>query len=109
MKKIIISCIITLMMQINYAQNTLHNCGTPEMDTVEFEQLPWFGYNDYLENFLDSIGYPGPQNRIATGTVKYWIPVKLWVYVRADGTGGPDELDIQRIMDRLNRQFITNN
>jgi hypothetical protein len=34
------------------------NCWTPEMDTSEFYNLPWFDNNDMLEQFLDSIGYP---------------------------------------------------
>ena len=33
-------------------------CDKTDRDTSEFENLPWFGNNDYLENFLDSIGYP---------------------------------------------------
>jgi len=33
-------------------------CDAPDRDITEFENLPWFGNNAYLENFLDSIGYP---------------------------------------------------
>jgi len=41
-----------------YAQDTLSSkCWTPEMDTTEFRNQPWYSNNDYLENFLDSIGY----------------------------------------------------
>jgi len=40
------------------------DCDAPDRDTTEAELLPWFGNNDYLENFLDSIGYNSGDNRI---------------------------------------------
>ena len=53
------------------------NCWTPDMDTTEYYNLPWFDNNDMLENFLDSIGYPpeGGGNRIVGAPVRYWIPI----------------------------------
>ena len=44
------------------------------MDTTEFQNQPWFSNNDYLEIFLDSIGYPaaGQDNRIVGVKKKAW-------------------------------------
>jgi hypothetical protein len=85
-------------------------CLTPEMDTSEFQQQPWFDNNNYLETYLDSIGYPtdGAGNRIVNN-VKFWIPIQFWIHRYNDGTGGPTMLQIQRLMDNLNRQYNQNN
>lgn len=68
-------------------------CDYPDRDTTEAELLPWFGNNDYLENFLDSIGYPTAytSNRIiGPDQVRYHIPIKFWVYRDNNGIGGPN-------------------
>ena len=87
-------------------------CYTPDIDTTEFQQLPWFDNNQFLENFLDSIGYPpaGPGNRIIEAPqVRFWIPVKFWIYRNDNGTGGPTQLQIQRMIDKLNRIYNQQN
>lgn len=85
-------------------------CLTPEMDSTEFMAQPWFDNNNYLETYLDSLGYPpaGGGNRIVNN-VKFWIPVKFWIYRYDDGTGGPTMVQIQRLLDNLNRQYNQNN
>lgn len=91
------------------AQDTLTGrCWTPEMDTTEFQNQPWYSNNDFLENFLDSIGYPaaGLSNRIVgSPTVRYWIPIKFWIYRDDNGNGGPTLAHLQLLMDDLNRRF----
>lgn len=93
-----------------YAQDTstTGKCGTPDMDTTEFKSLHWYDNNDYLEHFLDSIGYPsgGGGNRIiGSPNVRFWIPLKFWIYRNSDGTGGPSLAQIQNLVDNLNRRF----
>lgn len=53
-------------------------CDYPDRDTVEFEHLPWFGNNAYLDHFLDSIGYPGPGSRIVgPNQARFHVPIKF--------------------------------
>jgi hypothetical protein len=92
---------------ILFAQtNILENeCETPERDTTEFKNLPWFDNNQYLYTLLDSLGYNGSSTNynksIETIGVKYRIPVKFWVYRDSNGNGGPADADLQTLMDFL--------
>lgn len=64
-KKSILSLLWLLFTTIIYAQNIDDiDCDVPDRDSAEFEELPWVGNNDYLESFLDSIGYSSGANRI---------------------------------------------
>ena len=67
MKKITIVLLIAFYGLTTNAQSidTLL-CEAPDRDTIEFENLPWFGNNIYLENFLDSIGYPSGEMKNLT-------------------------------------------
>ena len=81
-------------------------CTTIDMDTTEFKQLPWYGNEQYLENLLDSVGYPSPcpTCRVEVG-VRYRIPVVFWVYNNSAGTdrrGVPEDDDIRETIDRVN-------
>ena len=52
MKKIIIILLILISIgdcTIAQSIDTLQ-CDAPDRDTTEFENLPWFGNNNYLEN-----------------------------------------------------------
>ena len=87
---------------------TNQQCLTTDMDTTEFVNLPWFDNNQFIENFLDSIGYPaaGIGNRIiGTPQVRFWIPIKFWIYRDDNGNDGPDLRQIQRMIDDLNRLY----
>jgi hypothetical protein len=79
------------------------------MDTAEFKQLAWFDDNQVLETYLDSIGYPssggsGIQS-IVENNIRYRVPVKFWIYRDDNGIGGPNQAQIQAMMDNLNRLF----
>ena len=80
-------------------------CTTPDMDTAEFKQLPWYGDEQYLNNLLDSVGYPSPcpTCRVEVG-VRYRIPMVFWVYNNSAGTDGgiPGDDDIRDVLDRVN-------
>ncbi len=83
MKKILLLVFAHSFLLLSYAQDT-DDCATPDMDTAEFKQLAWFDDNQVLETYLDSIGYPssggsGIQN-IVENNIRYWIPVKFWIY-----------------------------
>lgn len=81
-----------------------------DRDTTELETLPWFGNNQYLYNFLDSIGYSYGTNRIiGPDRVKYKVPIKFWIYRRTNGTGGPNIQNIQNYIDNLNRVYNVEN
>jgi hypothetical protein len=75
------------------------------MDTTDFYNLPWFDNNQLLEDFLDSIGYPNASMRIVDQNIRYWIPLKLWIYRDDNGNGGPSQLQVQAMIDNLNRLF----
>ena len=97
-----------------FAQNvdTLE-CDAKGRDTSEMQDLPYFGNNDYLENFLDSIGYPRSTSQsriIGLNQVRYRIPIKFWVYRHSDGTGGPTFEHLANYIRDLNRFYnIENN
>ncbi len=106
MKKYILTSLSLLFINFAIAQidTTNRGCSTPDIDTTEFQQLPWFDNNQFLENFLDSIGYPaaGSGNRIVGDPVRFWIPIKFWIYRDDNGNGGPTQFQIQRMIDKLN-------
>jgi len=54
MKKIILILICSFSLNIVIAQidTTSNDCLTTDIDTTEFQQLPWFDNNQFLENFL---------------------------------------------------------
>lgn len=82
----------------------------PDRDSASVQSIPWFGNNNYLENFLDSIGYPSATNRIVTiDRVRYHVPIKFWVYRSSAGTGGPSLLQLQTFIDNLNRYYNVDN
>lgn len=35
----------------------------PDRDPNTLSSIPWFDNNNYLQRFLDSIGYPGPNEQ----------------------------------------------
>lgn len=95
-----------------YAQIDTIECDYPDRDTTEAALLPWFGNNDYLENLLDSIGYPAQNtaNRIiGSNQVRYHVPIKFWVYRNSNGIGGPTLGQLQNYIDNLNRFYNIDN
>lgn len=109
MKKILICLILTTLINVCSinAQST-DSCGTDDMDSTEFINQPWFGNNQYLNDFLDSIGYPKPNTAariVGLDRVWYHLPIKIWNIRRSNGTGGVDVQTIRNQVLRLNRVF----
>lgn len=105
----------SILENINFFSDTVE-CGTPERDSIEFENLPWYDNNQYLEDFLDSLGYPQPvynkgatTQNFANYPTKYWIPIKFWVIRNGNGNGGATELQIRAILRDLNQRYRENN
>ena len=86
-------------------------CDAPDRDTTEFENLPWFGNNIYLENFLDSIGYPSGMTDGIVGPdrVRFHVPIKFWVYRNSAGIGGPTLRQLRDYIDNLNKYYNVDN
>lgn len=104
--------ILGVVISLKSSSQTIDSCGTPEMDTTEFYNQPWVGNNQLLEDFLDSIGYNNTNQNariIGKPNVIFWIPIKLWIYRRSDGTGGPDLNQIGNIIRNLNNLYNRDN
>ncbi len=94
-----------LILNSTYGQE----CLTLDRDTTEFTELPWFDNSDYLQNLRNELGYPLSEPcsgcRVEpNAVVRYRIPVKIWVYRDNNGNGGPNEVEIQTMLDSVNAQ-----
>lgn len=81
-------------------------CTTPDLDTTEFKQLPWYGNEQYLDNLLDSVGYPNPcaNCQVEQVGVRYRIPVVFWVYNNDAGSDNtPTDIQIRATLKRVNQ------
>lgn len=109
MRKVVLLTIIVFALKAFSQTPGEGTCWTPDMDTSEFYNLPWFDNNQMLEDFLDSLGYPGgsggSSSRIINQGIRYWIPVKFWVYRDDNGNGGPNLTQLQNYMDELNTRY----
>ena len=108
-KQLILLITLIFFSVLVYGQEDTTNqqCLTTDMDTTEFKNLPWFDNNQFLEDFLDSIGYvSGVGNRIiGVPRVTFWIPIKFWIYRDDNGNGGHTLREIRSMMDNLNRLY----
>jgi Secretion system C-terminal sorting domain len=111
MKRVIFILLISVISTTIFGQTyQLIDNDADDRDTTELETLPWFGNNQYLNNFLDSIGYPSAASRIiGSDRVRYHVPIKFWVYRRTNGTGGPNMQNLQNYIDNLNRIYNVDN
>lgn len=97
------------------AQTVIYDdCDTEDLDTASFIRLPWFANEEYLDNFIDSIGYPlsngDPVARVEPGSiVRYRIPVNFIIYRDDNGNGGPNAVELQLLVDKMNKDHRVNN
>lgn len=109
MKKIIISTVLCIVISVSFSQ-TLSNCGTPKIDSATFYNQPWIGNNQFLENFLDSIGYNYQSRIVGIDRVKIRIPIKFFIHRTDAGNQGPTERQLKQYMIDLNNRFnVLNN
>lgn len=93
-------------------------CGT-ETFTEEFmSKLPWYGNNDYLHFYADSIGLFDVHRSIESSNLipesfvqsKFKIPIQFWVYRDSEGNdNGINERKVQELLDDLNYYFLVDN
>ena len=79
MKKIIFTILLNVISICLFSQTyQLIDDDAVDRDISELEVLPCYKNNNYIEQFLDSIGYPsaGSGKRIVSASqVKFWIPI----------------------------------
>lgn len=108
MKKVFL--ILPLLAMINsYAQST---CGTEDLDSATVVNLPWFGNNTWLNNFVDSIEAPFncTNCRIGDGPTKtlIQIPINAVVYYNNTYTDISND-KIEAIINDVNRIYEESN
>jgi hypothetical protein len=100
-------------------QDTLPICGTVEKTDLEMESLPWFGNNDFLDEFRSTYAAAQLINRgniaqdrdgVCPDLEKmYLVPIRFWIYKEDDNDNlFPNEVELQETMDRLNFTFQSN-
>jgi hypothetical protein len=93
---------------------TDEECASIPLTEQEFMALPWYGNEEYLDTFYDSlqIGQGNPTARIDADIEDVWlrVPIKFWVYRDAGNTGDPlpTERGYQRMLDDVNEAFRNN-
>jgi hypothetical protein len=115
---LLLALCITLPLVAQEAANS--SCGTIEKTDEEMERLPWYGNNDFLEQFStsDSASFlfkkqAGIEERTAGACPEidgaFLIPIRFWIYRETDNDPDmPDETELQDMMDRLNAIFQGN-
>ena len=101
-------------------ENVPSSCETVEKTDEEMEQLPWYGNNDFLDQFRtsDSAALFIKGNRAVeerSGNLcpdidgMFLIPIRFWIYRETDNDlAMPTEWQLQRMMDRLNFLYQSN-
>ena len=107
MKKSILIIITFILCNIKLSAQSPDSlkCDPPVEDTTADKLLPWYDNNDYLEDFLDSIGYDDVSRIVGVDKVKFRIPIKFWVYRNSAGTGGPTMTQLKQYILDLNKFF----
>lgn len=92
-----------------FAQKNTFECGTPNISKTQMEKLPWYGNNQFLYNFLDSL--EGASNARVERTFEgYQVAVQAWIYRKDDGSGiVPETWHIMRWLNMVNDVYKRNN
>ena len=78
MKKIIFTILLNVISICLFSQTyQLIDDDAVDRDTTELEALPCYNNNNYIEQFLDSIGYPASLDKGIVGAtqLRFWIPI----------------------------------
>lgn len=108
LKKIFFSFFILISINLQiFSQIQEDFCSSPAISDKKFQELPWYGNNQYLKNILDSNGYY--KNDFDFDKVLFRVPIKLWVYCDNLGGNGLSDSEIKCWMTDLNMYNISNN
>ncbi|PIY08756.1 MAG: hypothetical protein COZ18_10650 [Flexibacter sp. CG_4_10_14_3_um_filter_32_15] len=112
MKKLLLILILFVLgTNLSFAQkenDPERACGTHNMTDQEMEALPWYGNNQYILDYLDSL--EGNSNmRVERVFDGYKVAVQAWVYRKDDGTGTvPEDSDIMNLLNVANEILKAN-
>ncbi len=111
--KLIFIFFLVLANSSSFAQD---ECGTEDITEKDFQALPWYGNNAFLEQYADSLAnvFSGANARVEGNGEQVWyrIPVKFWVF--NDSTKGvrwtlqTPERALKAAMWSLNEAFRRN-
>lgn len=116
--KIVLLLIVLFIISFHGYSQQEEPCGTASKSESELKKLPWYGNNNYLNLYMDSIerSYENEvEIQLRDGNECYEvetftiIPIQFWFY-RANefDFGFPNDIQTQEMMDELNTYYQTN-
>lgn len=104
----------------NYETDGTDACWTVDRTEEEMEELPWYGNNAYLDQLADDVeDYLQSETEISFRDGEedcfdvdspMMIPIRFWFYQEVDNDPDmPTDLEMQAMMDELNRLYQINN
>jgi len=102
MKYCLLPLLLLTPITILFSQDTDYD---EYLDDQEFEKLPWYGNNQFLYDFLDSIHYD--ENCLEDNNAYLHIPIKIWMYM--DHDQGVFSRKAKTMVSELNYFFDLNN
>ncbi|MCC5917589.1 MAG: zinc-dependent metalloprotease [Cryomorphaceae bacterium] len=107
---------LTLSLTLFFAHAQVDTvCGISLLqDSLDLTTLPYYGNNQFLFDFRDSIDIVYSTHSPESGEdyeggfdedVYFWIPVKAWVYNDDNGQGGISENQVRQSIKVLNERF----
>lgn len=112
MKRIIFLACLFFTSHFSFCQD-IGYCVPQYPDSATVFNLPWFGKNQFLYDYLNSQGYynGNPQARTSSCAEKFTIPLNVWIY--QDNSGNPSSSislnTAQEILRLTNELFINAN
>ena len=107
MKKLLLILMVAILgIDSSFAQERedFFSCGTRKMTDEEKQALPWYGNNQFLYDFLDSLEGKGSNLRMEGVSFEgNKVPVQAWVYRRDDGSGVvPQDFHVMNLLNAAN-------
>ena len=107
--------ILTLVVKLP-AQSNVPACGTELLahDSTWLSQLPWYGNNQFLLDFLDRVEdaqkAAGTTSLLCGGTTsaQFRVPVTATIVTRSDSTQGLKAFEAEAIIEQVNQLFQNN-
>ena len=107
-KNILLICVLVLFNLHTIAQIYQNDvfCGAENSESLSKSEMPWLGNNQFLTNYLDSIGYFTDIDD--TVKIIYRVPLKIWIYRFNNGEGGVHMENIKKYITQLNHYYALN-